>query len=104
MGWTNKYIVIYASLFRPYLKTKNQNDLPKAAPPYYNTNNLFTLVRTVLGLVNGSVFVLVRLCSLVLGVLTFYYGLAGVAPLAVRAAALAMLVTSQVPAARTRSL
>ncbi|XP_028156005.1 translocating chain-associated membrane protein 1 [Ostrinia furnacalis] len=47
-------------------------------------------------LVNGSVFVAVRLCSLVLGVLTFYFGLAGVAPLLQRVAALSVLVTFQV--------
>ncbi|KPI94867.1 PREDICTED: translocating chain-associated membrane protein 1 [Papilio xuthus] len=49
-----------------------------------------------LSVVNGAVFVTVRLCSLVLGVLTFYYGLAGVAPLLVRVAALSVLVTFQV--------
>ncbi|XP_047504932.1 translocating chain-associated membrane protein 1 [Pieris napi] len=49
-----------------------------------------------LGLVNGAVFVSVRLCSLVLGVLTFYFGLAGAAPLLVRVAALSILVSFQV--------
>ncbi|XP_013135256.1 PREDICTED: translocating chain-associated membrane protein 1 [Papilio polytes] len=49
-----------------------------------------------LGVVNGSVFVCVRLCSLVLGVLTFYYGLAGAAPLLLRVAALSALVSFQV--------
>ncbi|XP_045528034.1 translocating chain-associated membrane protein 1 [Pieris brassicae] len=49
-----------------------------------------------LGLVNGTVFVSVRLCSLVLGVLTFYFGLAGAAPLLVRVAALSILVSFQV--------
>lgn len=50
----------------------------------------------VLGVTNASVFVGVRLCSLVLGVLTFYFGLAGAAPLAARVAALALLVSFQV--------
>ncbi|CAK1540001.1 unnamed protein product [Leptosia nina] len=49
-----------------------------------------------LGLVNGAVFVCVRLCSLVLGVLTFYFGLAGAAPLLIRVAALSILVSFQV--------
>ncbi|XP_038208100.1 translocating chain-associated membrane protein 1 [Zerene cesonia] len=49
-----------------------------------------------LSLVNGAVFVGVRLCSLVLGVLTFYFGLAGAAPLLVRVAALSLLVSFQV--------
>ncbi|CAF4792536.1 unnamed protein product [Pieris macdunnoughi] len=49
-----------------------------------------------LGVVNGAVFVSVRLCSLVLGVLTFYFGLAGAAPLLVRVAALSILVSFQV--------
>ncbi|XP_022130567.1 translocating chain-associated membrane protein 1 [Pieris rapae] len=49
-----------------------------------------------LELVNGAVFVSVRLCSLVLGVLTFYFGLAGAAPLLVRVAALSILVSFQV--------
>ncbi|XP_073957259.1 translocating chain-associated membrane protein 1 [Choristoneura fumiferana] len=47
-------------------------------------------------LINGAVFVFVRLCSLVLGVLTFYFGLAGVAPLMLRVAALSLLVSFQV--------
>ncbi|XP_063395211.1 translocating chain-associated membrane protein 1 [Cydia fagiglandana] len=47
-------------------------------------------------LVNGSVFVLVRLASLVLGVLTFYFGLAGAAPLLLRVGALSLLVSFQV--------
>ncbi|CAG4964881.1 unnamed protein product [Colias eurytheme] len=50
----------------------------------------------LLSVVNGAVFVAVRLCSLVLGVLTFYYGLAGAAPLLVRVGALALLVSFQV--------
>lgn len=45
---------------------------------------------------NGTIFVTVRLCSLVLGVLTFYFGLAGTAPLALRVAALSLLVSFQV--------
>ncbi|KAL4712685.1 hypothetical protein ACJJTC_007982 [Scirpophaga incertulas] len=49
-----------------------------------------------LSVVNGTVFVTVRLCSLVLGVLTFYFGLAGVAPLPLRVAALSVLVSFQV--------
>ncbi|XP_045495728.1 translocating chain-associated membrane protein 1 [Colias croceus] len=49
-----------------------------------------------LSVVNGAVFVAVRLCSLVLGVLTFYYGLAGAAPLLVRVGALSLLVSFQV--------
>ncbi|CAG4978732.1 unnamed protein product [Parnassius apollo] len=49
-----------------------------------------------LSLVNGTVFVIVRLCSLVLGVLTFYYGLAGAAPLLLRVGALSVLVSFQV--------
>ncbi|VVC87519.1 translocating chain-associated membrane protein 1 [Leptidea sinapis] len=49
-----------------------------------------------LTLLNGTVFVTVRLCSLVLGVLTFYFGLAGAAPLAIRVAALSLLVSFQV--------
>ncbi|KAI8438523.1 hypothetical protein MSG28_011000 [Choristoneura fumiferana] len=46
----------------------------------------FTFVALAYGfnLINGAVFVFVRLCSLVLGVLTFYFGLAGVAPLMLR--------------------
>ncbi|CAG9796597.1 unnamed protein product [Diatraea saccharalis] len=49
-----------------------------------------------LGVVNGVVFVAVRLCSLVLGVLTFHFGLAGVAQLPLRYAALFVLVSFQV--------
>lgn len=49
-----------------------------------------------MSLVNGSVFVSVRLCSLVLGVLTFYFGLAGAAPLLLRVGALSLLVSFQV--------
>lgn len=49
-----------------------------------------------LGLLNGVVFVVVRLCSLVLGVLTFYFGVAGAAPLILRVAALSILVSFQV--------
>ncbi|XP_041975418.1 translocating chain-associated membrane protein 1 [Aricia agestis] len=49
-----------------------------------------------LSTLNGFVFVIVRLCSLVLGVLTFYFGLAGVAPLVTRVAALFVLVSFQV--------
>lgn len=49
-----------------------------------------------LSVVNGAVFVVVRLCSLVLGVLTFYFGLAGAAPLLLRVAALSLLVSFQV--------
>ena len=44
----------------------------------------------------GVVFVSVRLCSLVLGVLTFYFGLAGAAPLLLRVGALSLLVSFQV--------
>ncbi|XP_034836393.1 translocating chain-associated membrane protein 1 [Maniola hyperantus] len=50
----------------------------------------------LLGLLNGAVFVAVRLCSLVLGVLTFYFGAAGAAPLLLRLAALVLLVSFQV--------
>ncbi|XP_026319798.1 translocating chain-associated membrane protein 1 [Hyposmocoma kahamanoa] len=53
-------------------------------------------IEKLLGLVNGTVFVGVRLCSLVLGVLTFYFGLAGAAPLLLRVAALSVLVSFQV--------
>ncbi|XP_053620728.1 translocating chain-associated membrane protein 1 [Plodia interpunctella] len=49
-----------------------------------------------LSVVNGCVFVSVRLCSLVLGVLTFYFGMAGPAPLLLRLTALGVLVTFQV--------
>ncbi|CAG9581400.1 unnamed protein product [Danaus chrysippus] len=50
----------------------------------------------LLSLLNGVLFVSVRLCSLVLGVLTFYFGLAGVAPLLLRVGALSVLVSFQV--------
>ncbi|CAG9117604.1 unnamed protein product [Plutella xylostella] len=67
----------------------------------YRLNNILRgekedLLEKFLSLVNGSVFVAVRLCSLVLGVLTFYFGLAGAAPMVLRGAALALLVSSQV--------
>ncbi|KOB74138.1 Translocation associated membrane protein, partial [Operophtera brumata] len=45
-----------------------------------------------LSVTNGTIFVSVRLCSLVLGVLTFYFGLAGAAPFALRVGALSLLV------------
>ncbi|KAJ2947882.1 hypothetical protein O0L34_g9670 [Tuta absoluta] len=45
---------------------------------------------------NGAVFVCVRLCSLVLGVLTFYFGLNGVANIVTRVGALSALVSFQV--------
>ncbi|XP_050360361.1 translocating chain-associated membrane protein 1 [Nymphalis io] len=50
----------------------------------------------IMGLLNGIVFVVVRLCSLVLGVLTFYFGVAGAAPLLLRIGALSVLVSFQV--------
>ncbi|XP_047530946.1 translocating chain-associated membrane protein 1 [Vanessa atalanta] len=50
----------------------------------------------IMGLLNGIVFVVVRLCSLVLGVLTFYFGVAGAAPLLLRVGALSVLVSFQV--------
>lgn len=54
------------------------------------------LIDKALSLTNGTIFVAVRLASLVLGVLTFYFGLAGAAPIVLRIAALSVLVSFQV--------
>lgn len=66
----------------------------------YKLNNILRgdredVIGKFLGLVNGVVFMGVRLCSLVLGVLTFYFGLAGVAPFFVRIGALSILLLFQ---------